>query len=234
VSEALTTVLLVEDESGLSRLVRSGLSRAGYEVVTGTTGQDALTLAERPDVDVLVLDIGIPGPDGLQVVRWLRDRGDDRPVLLLTGRGAVEDRVRGLRAGADDYLPKPFALTELVARIDALVRRHGARRRAPLQVGSVEYDPEARVVMRFGRKVDLTARELDLLELFLRNPRQVLTRDQILERVWGMDADEESNVLAVYTKYLRDKLDRPFGCESLVTVRGLGYRWDPDDDEPAA
>lgn len=232
-SEAQTTVLFVEDESGLSRLVRSGLSRAGYEVVVGTTGQEALTLAERPDVDVLVLDIGIPGPDGLQVLRWLRDRGDDRPVLLLTGRGGVEDRVRGLRAGADDYLPKPFALAELVARIEAMVRRHGVRRRAPLQVGSVEYDPEARVVTRFGEKVELTGREIDLLELFLRNPRQVLTRDQILERVWGMDADDESNVLAVYTKYLRDKLDRPFGCASLVTVRGFGYRWDPDEGADA-
>ena len=231
-------VLLVEDETRLAYMVRRGLEHAGYEVSVVHDGTAALAACEDDDPDLLVLDIGIPRPDGLTVLRHLRDRGDVRPVLLLTGRSGVSDRVVGLRAGADDYLPKPFALDELVARIEALLRRrpvagadHGraAAGGGVLTSGTVTLDLDARTVTRRGKPVELTDRELQLLEFFLRNPRRVLTRDQILTAVWGVDEPGDSNVVAVYVKYLRDKLDRPFAATSLATVRGHGYRWDPDD-----
>ena len=228
-------VLLVEDETRLAHMVRRGLEHVGFGVDVVHDGVAALEACEVDDPDVVVLDIGIPRPDGLTVLRHLRDRGDDRPVLLLTGRSGVSDRVVGLRAGADDYLPKPFALDELTARIEVLLRRGRgtATAEAPttsaLTSGSVTLDPVAHTVTRGGVPVELTDREFQLLEFFLRNPRQVLTRDQLLERVWGQEDAAESNVVAVYVKYLRDKVDRPFGTTSLVTVRGHGYRWDPDD-----
>lgn len=222
-------VLLVEDEARLGRVVQRGLERCGHDVTLARDGTSALHRADDPSVDVIVLDIGIPGPDGLTVLRHLRDNGDDRPVLLLTGRSGVSDRVTGLRAGADDYLPKPFALDELNARIGALLRRQHRQEHKVLSHGSVVLDPQARTVRRHGTPVVLTEREFDLLELFLRHPRQVLTRDQILDRVWRLSEPAESNVVAVYVRYLRDKLDRPFGTASLRTVRGHGYRWDPDE-----
>lgn len=230
VEDAGLRLLLVEDELPFVRVLRRGLQRLGHEVVHAGDGASALELAESDrDLDVLVLDIGIPGPDGLAVLRHLRTTGDDRPVLLLTGRGAVADRVAGLRAGADDYLPKPFVLDELVARIEALVRRRRRVQDAEIVSGSLVVDPAARTATRQGTPLELTGREFDLLEYFVRNPRQVLTREQLLDRVWGLhDAEDESNVVAVYVKYLRDKVDRPFDVASLSTVRGLGYRWDPD------
>ena len=238
--EASTTtarVLLVEDETRLAHMVRRGLEHVGFGVAVVHDGIAALEACATDDPDVVVLDIGIPRPDGLTVLRHLRERGDDRPVLLLTGRSGVSDRVVGLRAGADDYLPKPFALDELTARIEALLRR-GRSSATPhrtggddpaLTSGSVALDPAARTVERDGVPVELTDREFQLLEFFLRHPRQVLTRDQILAQVWGQADPADSNVVAVYVKYLRDKVDRPFGTRSLVTVRGHGYRWDPDD-----
>lgn len=228
--DADVRLLLVEDEQPLVRVLTRGLQRTGHEVVHAADGATAIELAEADRTfEVLVLDIGIPGPDGLAVLRHLRDTGDDRPVLLLTGRGEVSDRVAGLRAGADDYLPKPFVLDELVARIDALVRRRRQDRQAVVTSGSLVLDPAARTAARRGAQLELTGREFDLLEYFVHNPRQVLTREQLLDRVWGIrDPEDESNVVAVYVKYLRDKVDRPFGVRSLSTVRGLGYRWDPD------
>ena len=233
-STTTTRVLLVEDEVRLAHMVRRGLEHVGFGVAVVHDGLAALDACATDDPDVVVLDIGIPDPDGLAVLRHLRDRGDDRPVLLLTGRSGVSDRVLGLRAGADDYLPKPFALDELTARIEVLLRRHRTASGPPgdtasLVSGSVTLDPAARTVERDGMPVELTDREFQLLEFFLRHPRQVLTRDQILAEVWGHPDQGDSNVVAVYVKYLRDKMDRPFGTRSLVTVRGHGYRWDPDD-----
>ena len=222
-------VLLVEDETRLARMVQRGLQHAGFDVEVVHDGLAALAACEEDGPDLLVLDIGIPRADGLAVLRHLRGEGDERPVLLLTGRSGVSDRVTGLRAGADDYLPKPFALDELTARIEVLLRRHGRGRSATVASGSVELDPAARTVVRRGEPVELTEREFDLLAFFLRNPRQVLSRDLILERVWHTPEATESNVVAVYVKYLRDKVDRPFGTSSLTTVRGRGYRWDPDE-----
>ena len=222
-------VLLVEDETRLAHMVQRGLQHAGFDVEVVHDGVAALTACQEDGPDLMVLDIGIPRPDGLTVLRTLREEGDERPILLLTGRSGVSDRVTGLRAGADDYLPKPFALDELTARIEVLLRRHGRERSSTLTSGSVELDPVARTVSRCGESVELTEREFDLLAFFLRNPRQVLSRDQLLERVWHSPEAAESNVVAVYVKYLRDKVDRPFGTSSLQTVRGRGYRWDPDE-----
>lgn len=226
----VATVLLVDDDHRMATLAARGLRRVGYEVVLADDGRSALEQAECSDaIDVIVLDIGIPRPDGLTVLRHLRETGDERPILLLTGRSGVADRVHGLNAGADDYLPKPFALDELAARLNSLVRRHQRRRSATITSGSIQVNPEARTVHRHGVAIDLTTREFDLLEFLVRNPRQVLTQDQILEQVWGIDDGGDSNLVTVYIKYLRDKVDRPFDVSSVMTVRGLGYRWDPDD-----
>lgn len=223
-------LLLVEDERPLARVLTRGLERIGHTVAHAADGRTALDLAEgTTSFDLLILDIGIPGPDGLTILRHLREAGDERPVLLLTGRGDVSDRVAGLRAGADDYLPKPFVLDELAARIEALVRRRRREQHAVLTSGSLVLDPAARTVERHGQAVTLTGREFDLLEYLVRNQGQVLTREQLLDRVWGVrDAEDESNLVAVYVKYVRDKVERPFGAQSLSTVRGIGYRWDPD------
>lgn len=223
-------LLLVEDERPLARVLTRGLQRIGHTVDHVADGRAALELAEgTTPFDLLILDIGIPGPDGLTVLRHLREVGDERPVLLLTGRGDVSDRVAGLRAGADDYLPKPFVLEELAARIEALVRRRRHEQHAVLTSGSLVLDPAAHTVERHGQAVELTGREFDLLEYLVRNQGQVLTREQLLDRVWGIrDGEDESNLVSVYVKYLRDKVDRPFGVTSLSTVRGVGYRWDSD------
>jgi two-component system, OmpR family, response regulator len=220
-------VLLVEDEAPMAHLVVRGLAPDGFEVVHVSNGLQALDAAADPTFDAIVMDVGIPHPDGITVLRTLREQGDTRPIILLTGRRSVPERVQGLSAGADDYLPKPFALDELRARLHALLRRHGASGQAVLESGSLVLDPEARTAHRDGVAIDLTEREFDLLEFFVRNARMVLTRDRLLERVWADDS-LESNVVSVYVKYLRDKVDEPFGTQSITTVRGRGYRWDPD------
>jgi two-component system, OmpR family, response regulator len=224
---ASVRVLLVEDEGAMAHLVARGLAPDGFDVVHVADGLAALEAAEDPTFDAIVLDIGIPHPDGIEVLRMLREGGDLRPIILLTGRRSVPERVRGLSAGADDYLPKPFALDELRARLHALLRRHAPSGPTVLQSGSLVLDPEARTVRRAELSIDLTEREFDLLEYFVRNPRMVLTRELLLERVWGDDT-RESNVVSVYVKYLRDKVDEPFGTQCITTVRGRGYRWDPD------
>lgn len=221
-------ILLVDDDERLASLIHRGLERGGHDIQHAYDGVAALEAARAPDIDVLVLDIGIPGPDGLSVLKSLRQRGDDRPILLLTGRSDVSDRVAGLQAGADDYLPKPFALEELVARIEALGRRRVADDDETLRSGDVTLDPAARTVHRSGQRIELTQREFDLLEFLMRNPNQALSAELIRERVWDGEEDARgSNVVAVYVGYLRAKIDRPFDRRSVQTVRGIGYRWDP-------
>jgi len=217
-------LLVAEDEPRMASLLRRGLREEGYSVDVAASGTDALWLAREVDYDAIVLDVMLPGVDGFEVCRQLRR--DDRwaPVIMLTARGDVSDRVRGLDAGADDYLPKPFSLVELCARLRALVRRGSAARPAVLQVGTLRLDPASRRVWRDGTPVTLSATEFSLLELFMRHPGEVLTRSRILEHVWDFAYDAASNVVDQYIGYLRRKIDRPFGHEDLETVRGAGYR----------
>jgi two-component system response regulator MprA len=215
-------VLVVDDEPA----VRSALSRAltlkRWDVDTAADGREALDALGRGGVDAVVLDLMMPGVDGLEVCRRLRAAGDRTPVLMLTARDAVEDRVTGLDAGADDYVVKPFALEELLARLRAIVRRtsDGNGQPGPLRYSDLELDADAYEVRRSGRRLELTRTEFVLLELFMRNPRQVLTRSTIFERVWGYDFGTSSNSLGVYVGYLRRKLGEP---RLLHTVRGVGY-----------
>ncbi len=219
---------MVEDDPGIAALLRRSLEREGHAVDIASSGEDAIWLGTENEHDVIILDVVIPGPDGIEVTRTLRQRGRWAPILLLTARRSVEDRVAGLDAGADDYLPKPFAMAELHARVRALARRHVRERPAVLEVGDIRLDPATREVERAGQQVDLTPKEFSLLELFLQHPGEVLSRDRILEYGWDFAQRGRSNVVDVYVRYLREKVDRPFGRESIETVRGAGYRFDPD------
>ena len=217
-------VLVVEDDLKMATLLRRALEREGYAVDVAGTGEDALWAAGELALDAIVLDVMIPEPDGFEVCRRLRRDGRWMPVLLLTARDSVADRVTGLDAGADDYLVKPFALEELFARLRALLRREPSERPTVLEVGDLRLDPASKVVTRRGVEVDLSAKELALLELFMRHPDEVLGRTRILDHVWDFAYDGTSNVVDVYVRYLREKVDRPFGRSSLETVRGHGYR----------
>ena len=217
-------VLVVEDDLKMATLLRRALEREGYAVDVAGTGEDALWAAGELALDAIVLDVMIPEPDGFEVCRRLRRDGRWMPVLLLTARDSVADRVTGLDAGADDYLVKPFALEELFARLRALLRREPSERPTVLEVGDLRLDPASKVVTRRGVEVDLSAKELALLELFMRHPDEVLGRARILDHVWDFAYDGTSNVVDVYVRYLREKVDRPFGRSSLETVRGHGYR----------
>ena len=216
-------ILVVEDEVKMARAVRRGLEQEGHVVAVEADGDDGLHRAIAEEYDVLVLDIMLPGKDGLAVCRELRERGRWTPVLLLTARDGVEDRIRGLDAGADDYLVKPFAFGELVARLRALVRRGPSERPPVLEVGDVRLDPAAHTVTRAGTPVELTIREFALLELLMRHPGEALSRTRILEQVWDYNYAGFSNVVDVYVGYLRRKLDQPFGRPLIKTVRGVGY-----------
>jgi two-component system OmpR family response regulator len=187
-------------------------------------GEEALRLVGATDYDAVLLDVMLPDLDGFETCRRLRAQGAWLPVIMLTARDAVEDRVRGLDGGADDYLTKPFSLAELLARIRALARRGPVERPAVLEVGDLRLDPATREVWRGERQVELSAREFALLETFMRRPGQVLTQLQLLESAWDLGYEMRSNVVEVYVRYLREKIDRPFGVESLETVRGVGYR----------
>jgi len=217
-------VLVVEDEIKMAGLLRRGLVEEGLAVDVAGSGEDALVRAGATAYDAIVLDVMLPGISGFETCRQLRERGTWSPVLMLTARDSVEDRIAGLDGGADDYLTKPFSLQELGARLRALFRRQPSERPAVLQVGDITLDPASRVVTRNGAEVDLSAKEFALLETFMRSPGRVLTRFQLLEHAWDYSYEHRSNVVDVYIRYLREKLDRPFGLESIETVRGSGYR----------
>jgi two-component system, OmpR family, response regulator len=217
-------VLVVEDEVKMASLLRRGLLEEGHAVDVAQTGDDALWMAQAVEYDAVVLDVMLPGLDGLEVCRRLRVSGVWSPVLMLTARDAVEDRVAGLDAGADDYLPKPFSFAELLARLRALVRRGAAERPAVLEIGDLRLDPATRQTWRGEVEIHLSAKEFAMLETFMRRPGQVLSRYQLLEHAWDYGYENRSNVVDVYVRYLRDKIDRPFGRDSLETIRGVGYR----------
>ena len=217
-------VLVVEDHERMRDVLRRGLSEAGHVVDAVVDGPDGLAYASAATYDAIVLDVMLPGMDGFEVCRTLRARAVWTPVLMLTARDAVADRVAGLDHGADDYLVKPFAFTELLGRLRALHRRGSTPRPMVLRCGALSLDPAARVVEVAGEPVELSAREFALLEFLMRHPGHVLSRSRILEEVWGHDYDGLSNVVDVYVKYLRDKVDRRFGLDLLHTVRGAGYR----------
>ncbi|MGE5593056.1 MAG: response regulator transcription factor [Betaproteobacteria bacterium] len=217
-------VLVVEDEDKIAAFIKKGLEEEGYAVDVVGDGESALDYVFSVDYDVIILDIMLPRKDGVSVCQKLRERGCNAPILMLTARDAVDDRVRGLDAGADDYLVKPFAFRELVARIRALLRRPRDVISSQLQVGDLVLDTGTRVAQRGGRKIELTAREYALLEFLMRNKNQVLTRTQIAEHVWDYDFFSESNVVDVYIRYLRVKVDEGFEPKLIQTVRGVGYK----------
>jgi two-component system OmpR family response regulator len=219
-------VLLVEDETKLAELVARGLREEGHAADIIARGEEALWMAEAASYDVIVLDVMLPGGlDGFEVCRRLRQRDVWSPVLMLTARESVEDRVRGLDAGADDYLAKPFAYDELLARLRALARRAPRERPAILELNDLKLDPASHRAWRGDTEVDLSAKEFALLELFMRNPGVVLSREQLLNGAWDMSFERRSNIVDVYVRYLREKVDRPFSRHSIETVRGVGYRF---------
>jgi two-component system, OmpR family, response regulator len=217
-------VLIVEDEVRIATLIRRQLREEGLLADVAIKGEDALWMAAASPYDVMTLDLRLPGIDGLEVCRRLRGDEVRTPILMLSASGGVEERIAGLDAGADDYLPKPFDFDELFARLRALARRHAVERAPVLCAAGIEYDPAARRVRREGREVTLSMTELQLLEVFMRHPDRVLTRYQLLDSAWDNGHRHRSNVIDVYVRYLREKLDRPFGAESFETVRGAGYR----------
>ncbi|TME59387.1 MAG: response regulator transcription factor [Chloroflexi bacterium] len=216
-------ILIVDDDSRITDLLRRILAYEGYSVAIAASGSEALNRSlERPP-DLVVLDIMMPGLDGLEVAQRLREAGDNVPILMLTARDTVADRVKGLETGADDYLVKPFAPEELVARVKALLRRSQEERHEVLRYADVELDTGTRVAHRGAREIELSPTEYELLLLFMRRPRQVLTREIILDRVWGLDFEGSSNVLEVYIGYLRNKLEAEGEPRLIHTVRSVGY-----------
>ena len=217
-------VLVAEDNVRMAAALTRGLQGEGMAVDVATTGAEALTLAAVTQYDMLLLDVMLPDGDGFETCQRLRANGIWVPVMMLTARASVDDRVRGLDSGADDYLTKPFSLAELLARIRALVRRSPVERPTELMVGSLRLDPATHEVHRGEESIRLSAREFALLEMFMCRPGQVLSQAQLLESVWDLGYEQKSNVVEVYVHYLRDKIDRPFAVSTLETVRGIGYR----------
>ena len=217
-------VLLVEDEARIADFVSKGLSEDGYAVDVAHDGEEALDWVDVAEFDVVILDVMLPVRDGIEVCRELRRRGVQTPVLMLTARDAIEDRVRGLDSGADDYLVKPFAFAELLARLRALARRERSALGARLQVGDLVLDTTTREVSRQGQFIALTSKEYALLEYLMRHANQVLTRTMIAEHVWNYDFDNATNVIDVHIRNLRRKMDDPFPDRLIRTVRGAGYR----------
>jgi len=216
--------LVVEDDPKLGPLLRRGLSERGGAADLAVCGEDALWMAQAKTYDAIVLDVMLPGLDGYETCARLRTDGVWTPVLLLTARDAVEDRIHGLDSGADDYLIKPFSLAELRARLRAIIRRGAAERPAVLEVGDLKLDPATQRVWRGEVEIELSAKELALLELFMRRPGQVLSRYELLDHAWDMNYDNRSNVVTVHVRHLREKIDRPFQRNSIETIRGSGYR----------
>jgi len=217
-------VLVVEDDPKMAALIRRGLAEEGLAVDLTDRGEDAVWMAGATDYDAVVLDVLLPGIDGFETCRRLRAEGAWAPILLLTARDAVEDRIAGLDGGADDYLTKPFSFGELSARLRALARRGWPPRPAMLEVGELRLAPATRQVFRGGAEIALSAREFALLEAFMRRPGAALSRLELLESAWDHAYENRSNVVDVYVRYLRDKVDRPFGVTSIETLRGHGYR----------
>ena len=217
-------VLVVEDERKLGELLRRGLGEEGYAADLADRGEEALWMAQAVSYDAIVLDVMLPGADGFEICRRMRGNGVWSPVLMLTARDAVDDRVSGLDAGADDYLAKPFAFEELLARLRALTRRAPAERPPVLEVGDLRLDPAAHKAWRGDHELVLSAKEFSLLELFMRQPGVTLSRTQLLDGAWDMAFESRSNVIDVYVRYLREKIDRPFDRDSIETIRGVGYR----------
>jgi len=221
-------VLVVEDELRMASLIRRGLTQEGLAADVAESGEDALWMSGAHDYDAIVLDVMLPGIDGFETCKRLRKSGIWAPVLMLTARDSVEDRVAGLDTGADDYLVKPFAFAELLARLRALARRGEAERPNVLVVGDLRLDPALREVRRGTREIRLSAKEFALLETFMRRPGEVLSRLYLLEHAWDFAYENRSNVVDVYMRHLRRKIDEPFERHSLETVRGAGYRLRPD------
>jgi two-component system, OmpR family, response regulator len=221
-------VLIVEDEVKMASLIRRGLREEALAADVAITGEDALWMAEATRYDAIVLDVMLPGIDGFEACRRLRAAGVWAPVLMLTARDAIEDRVAGLDGGADDYLVKPFSFSELLARLRALARRGPVEQAVVLQVGDLHLDPAAHRTWRGETEIELSAKEFALLETFMRRPGEVLSRYVLLEHAWDYEYENRSNVIDVYVRYLRQKVDRPFGVESIETVRGAGYRMRAD------
>jgi len=221
-------VLVVEDEKKMAGLLERGLKEEGHAVDVADRGEDALWMAKAVPYDAIVLDVMLPGLDGFATCRRLRDDDVWSPVLLLTARDGVDDRVEGLDTGADDYLVKPFSFSELLARLRALTRRAPLERPVVLQVGDLRLDPAAHRAWRGDDELELSAKEFALLQLFMTRPGQTLSRLQLLEGAWDMAFESRSNIVDVYVGYLRQKIDKPYGRTSLETVRGVGYRLGED------
>jgi len=225
-------VLVVEDDVKMARLIHRGLVEEDVVVDVAATGDEGLVRAAATDYDAIVLDVMLPGIDGFEVCRRLRAGGHWAPVLMLTARGDVDDRVEGLDAGADDYLTKPFSFAELLARLRALARRPPLERPTVIEVGDLRLDPATREVRRGSTEIDLSAREYAVLETLMRRAGSVLTRLDLLDHAWDYAYENRSNVVDVYIRYLREKIDRPFGRASIETVRGVGYRLRQDGGVP--
>jgi two-component system OmpR family response regulator len=217
-------VLVAEDDVKMAGLLKRGLEEEGYAVDVARTGPEALWAGSENPYDAILLDVMLPELDGFEVCRQLRAANRWAPVLIVTARDAVPDRVAGLDAGADDYMTKPFSFSELLARLRALMRRGPSQRPAVLSTGDLALDPAAKRVARQGAQIELTPKEFALLEYFMRHPGEVLTRTRLIEHVWDFAYDGDSNVVDVYVRYLREKVDRPYGKNSIETVRGSGYR----------
>jgi two-component system, OmpR family, response regulator len=222
-------VLVVEDELRMASLIRRGLVQEGLSVDVAMSGEEALWMAPASEYDAIVLDVMLPGISGFETCRRLRTNGVWAPVLMLTARDSVEDRVAGLDMGADDYVVKPFAFAELLARLRALVRRGDPERPSVLEAGELRLDPATRRVWRGEAEIKLSSKEFAVLETFMRRPDEVLTRLHLLEHAWDFAYDNKSNIVDVYIRHLRHKIDRPFGRASLETVRGAGYRLRTDN-----
>ncbi len=216
--------LIVEDELKMASLIRRGLLEEGYAADVAGSGEDAVWMAGATEYDAIILDVMLPGMDGFAVCRRLREEGVWSPVLMLTARDAVEDRIAGLDTGADDYLTKPFSFAELLARLRALTRRGAVERPSLLELGSLRLDPRSRQAWRGDTEIELSTKEFALLETLMRRPGQVVSRFDLLEHAWDYSYENRSNVIDVYIRYLREKIDRPFGLRSIETVRGAGYR----------
>lgn len=224
----MSRILIAEDEPRIASFLERGLRSHGFTTTVMADGYDVANRARDDDFDLLLLDLGLPGLDGFEILASIRRQEQRLPVIILTARDDVSDRVSGLEGGADDYVVKPFAFDELLARVRVRLRAPAVRETTIIGQGNLSLDLRTRRAIVDGRTVELTAREFSLLEIFLRHPRQVLSQEQLLSQVWGYDFDPGSNVVQVYIRYLRRKL----GEEQIVTVRGMGYRFEPDDADP--